>query len=98
MSIINITPTNEKIPIKKKEYEVNHFETPANFLKWNELDKDELKDLKTNTINKTISIPYYKLGLRNNQLIIIETKNKSKQNLTMRVERLEAGQEELINN
>jgi hypothetical protein len=57
-----------------------------------------LKDLKTNTINKIISISDYKLGLRNNQLTIIETKNKSKQNLRMRVERLEAHQEELINN
>jgi hypothetical protein len=57
-----------------------------------------LKDLKTNTINKMISIPDYKLGLRNNQLIIIETKNKSKQNLRMRVERLEALTQELIKN
>jgi hypothetical protein len=66
--------TNEKIPIKKKEYEVKHFETQADFLKWNELHKDELKDLKTNTINKMISTPDYKLGLRNHQLTIIETK------------------------
>jgi hypothetical protein len=94
----NITSTNEKFPIKKKEYEVKHFESPANFLKWNELHKDELKDLKINTINKMISIPDYKLGLRNNQLTIIETKNKSKQNLRMRVERLEDRQDELINN
>jgi hypothetical protein len=85
----NITSTNEKIPIKKKEYEVKHFEIPADFLKWNELHKDELKDLKTNTINKMISIPDYKLGLRNSQLTIIETKNKSKQNLRMRVEQIE---------
>jgi hypothetical protein len=45
-----------------------------------------------------ISIPGYKLGLRNYQLTIIETKNKSKQNLRMKVERLEARQDELINN
>jgi hypothetical protein len=32
--------TNEKIPIKKKEYEVKHFETSADFLKRNELHKD----------------------------------------------------------
>jgi hypothetical protein len=66
--------TKEKIPIKKKDYEVRHFETPTYFLKWNELHKDELKDLKTSTINKMISIPDYKLRLRNNQLTIIETK------------------------
>jgi hypothetical protein len=89
---------NEKIPIKKKDYEVKHFETPADFLKWNELHKDELKDLKTNTINKIISIPANKFGLRNNQLTIIETKNTSKQNLRMRVERLEALTQELIKN
>jgi hypothetical protein len=81
--------TTEKIPMKTKEYEVKHFETPADFLKWNELHKNELKDLTTNTINKMISISDYKLGLRNNLLTIIETKNKSKQNLRMRVERLE---------
>jgi hypothetical protein len=46
MSTINITSANEKIPIKKKEYEVKHLETPADFLKWNELNKDELKDKK----------------------------------------------------
>jgi hypothetical protein len=62
------------------------------------LHKDDLKDLKTNTINKMISIPDYKLGLRNNQLTIVETKNKSKQNLRMRVERLEVLTQELINN
>jgi hypothetical protein len=89
--------TNQKIPIKKKEYEVKHIETPADFLKSNELYKGELKDLKTNTINKLISISDYKLGIRNNQVTIIETKNKSKQNLRMRVERLETRQEELIN-
>jgi hypothetical protein len=32
----SITSTNQKISIKKKEYEVKHFETPADFLKWNE--------------------------------------------------------------
>jgi hypothetical protein len=62
------------------------------------LHKDELKDLKINKINKMISIPDYKLGLRNNQLIIIETKNKSKQNLRMKVERLESLTQELIRN
>jgi hypothetical protein len=62
------------------------------------LHKDELKDLKANTINKMNCIQDYKLWVRNNQLSIIETKNKSKQNLRMRVERLEAQQEELINN
>jgi hypothetical protein len=45
-----------------------------------------------------ISIPDYKLGLRNNQLTIIETKNKSKQNLRMRVKRLETLTQELIKN
>jgi hypothetical protein len=89
--------TNEKIPIKKIEYEIKHFETPAAFLKWNELHKDELKELITNTINKMIGIPDYKLGLRNNQLTIIETKNKSKQNLRMRVERLEVLTQDLVN-
>jgi hypothetical protein len=96
MSTINISSRNEKIPIKKKEYEVKHYETPADFLKWNELHKDELKYLKTNTINKMISVPDYKLGIKNNQLTIIETKNKSKQNLRMRIERLEAITQELI--
>jgi hypothetical protein len=86
MTTINISSINKKIRIKKREYEVIHFETPADFLKWNELHKDELKDLKTNTINKILSILDNKLGLRNNQLTIIETKNKSKQNLKMRVE------------
>jgi hypothetical protein len=62
------------------------------------LHKDELKDLKTNTINKMISIPLDKLGLRNNQLTIIETKNKSNQNLRMRVERLKTLTQEVINN
>jgi hypothetical protein len=52
--------TNSKIPFKNKEYEVKHFETSKDFLKCNELHKDELKDLKTNTINKMISIPDYK--------------------------------------
>jgi hypothetical protein len=36
-----------------------------------------------------ISISNYKLGFRNKQLIIIETKNKSKQNLRLRMERSE---------
>jgi hypothetical protein len=71
----NIISTNKKIPIKKKEYEVKHFETPADFLKWNELHPDEFTDLQINTINKMISISNDKLGLRNNQLTIIETKN-----------------------
>jgi hypothetical protein len=52
---------DEKIQIKKKEYEVKHFDSPADFLKWNELHKDELKDVKTNTLNKMISIPDYKV-------------------------------------
>jgi hypothetical protein len=43
--------SNEKILIKKKEYEVKHFETPTDFFKWNELHKDEVKDFKTNTLN-----------------------------------------------
>jgi hypothetical protein len=60
--------------------------------------KDELKVLKTNTLNKMISIPDYKLGLKNKQLTIIETKNKSKQNLRMRMERLETLTQELIKN
>jgi hypothetical protein len=45
-----------------------------------------------------ISIPHYNLGLRNNQLTIIETKNKSKQNLRMRVERLEVLTQDLVKN
>jgi desulfoferrodoxin (superoxide reductase-like protein) len=84
-----MSTTKEKIPIKKKEFEVKHFETPEDFLKWNELYKDELKDFKINTLNKMINIPDYKSGLRNNHLTIIETKNKSKQNLRMSVKRLE---------
>jgi hypothetical protein len=57
-----------------------------------------LKDLKTNTLNKMISILDYKLGFRNKQLTIIETKNKSKQNLRMIIERLEPFTQELIKN
>jgi hypothetical protein len=43
-----------------------------------------------------ISIPDDKLGLKNNQLTIIETKNIFKQNLRMRVERLEALTQDLV--
>jgi hypothetical protein len=67
-----------KFLLKRKKYEVKHFDSPADFLKWNELHKDELKDLKTKTINKMRTISNYILGLRYKQLIIIETKNKSK--------------------
>jgi hypothetical protein len=77
---------NEKIYIKKKNYEIHRFNSPEDFLKWYELHKDDLKNLKTNTISKIISIPDYKLGLRNNKLTILKTKNESKQNLRMKQE------------
>ncbi|GMO12507.1 MAG: hypothetical protein Ta2E_00680 [Mycoplasmoidaceae bacterium] len=55
---------NEKIQIKKKMTEIKHFQSPQDFLIWYELHKDDLKDLKTNSINKLISIPDYKWGVR----------------------------------
>jgi hypothetical protein len=61
----------EKIPIKKKESKIKDFETPTDFLKWNNVHKNELKELKTNILNKMINILDYRLRLRNNQWIII---------------------------
>jgi hypothetical protein len=48
---------DEKRHIKKNEHEVNYFNMHDYFLKWYELHKDDIKYLKTNTINKIISIP-----------------------------------------
>jgi hypothetical protein len=45
-----------------------------------------------------ISILDYKLGLRKNQLTIIEINNKSKQNVRMRVEKLEKLTQDLVKN
>jgi hypothetical protein len=45
-----------------------------------------------------ISIPDDKLGLRNNQLTIIETKNNSQQNLRMRLEKFEPSQQSIGDN
>jgi hypothetical protein len=43
-----------------------------------------------------IDIPDYKLGLRNNQLTVIETKNKSRQNVRIKMERNEISIEILV--
>ncbi|GMO13021.1 MAG: hypothetical protein Ta2E_01870 [Mycoplasmoidaceae bacterium] len=57
------------------------FSITSKLFKMNELHKDDLKDLKTNTINKIISIPEYKFTLRKNTtdsphiFTLIETKN-----------------------